>query len=68
MITCARCGKPLQRFAVEVTTRDGPMGWGPKCASLVFRQAARKTRRTAANGRERPRTTSSDPRQTDLFA
>lgn len=67
MTTCARCGKHLRRFAVEVATRDGPMGWGPmgwgpKCARLVFRQAARRTRRRAAHAR------SADPRQTDLFA
>ena len=32
---CQRCGKSLIRFAVEIPTKDGPIGWGPRCAAYV---------------------------------
>lgn len=39
---CARCNRPLIRYAVSVDTKDGPIGWGPDCARKVFKAAKRE--------------------------
>lgn len=62
-MNCTNCGRPLTRFAVSVDTRDGPVGWGPKCARKVFKVLARRRARIFDARRPPP----PDPRQRELF-
>lgn len=32
---CERCRRALKRFAVEIPTPQGAIGWGPDCAAYV---------------------------------
>lgn len=32
---CARCGRPLTLPAVAISTRAGPLAFGPKCARFA---------------------------------
>ena len=32
---CARCNRPLIIPAVSIKTKDGAIGFGPKCASIM---------------------------------
>lgn len=62
---CIACGKPLTKFAASITTRDGPVGWGPKCAKRVVIRPTR-TRWPVVDVKPRaPRV--ADPLQPDLF-
>ena len=38
---CERCGRPLKSTSVQISTRFGPINYGPKCA----RKAGLVTRR-----------------------
>lgn len=44
---CARCSKPLTRFAASIDSRMGPIGWGPKCARMALGRKKRKRRPAA---------------------
>lgn len=44
---CARCNRPLIRFALSVDTKDGPIGWGPDCARKVFKREKRERKEQA---------------------
>ena len=32
-MNCIACKRPLLRYAASTPTRDGVVGWGPKCAA-----------------------------------
>ena len=49
---CARCNRPLTRFALSVPTKDGPVGWGPECARKVFREQRKKRQARARAERD----------------
>ena len=65
-LRCAKCDRPLTRFAVQIPTRAGPMGWGPTCAkSVVIKSEKRKQARLDLVSRRGGRR--QDLRQRDLF-
>jgi hypothetical protein len=65
-VKCQRCGRALVRFAIEIPTKDGPIGWGPKCAEYVTVKPTRMpfpvVERAAPKLRARP----VDPLQPEL--
>jgi hypothetical protein len=62
-VNCLACGRRLTRFAFSVPTKDGAVGWGPKCARQVLK---RPKRRRAARVIEAAPAVEIDPRQMPL--
>lgn len=63
---CIACGRPLTRYAATIPSKDGLVGWGPKCAEkvLVKVKAERQRGVKVYPRRARPRR---DDGQADLF-
>jgi hypothetical protein len=34
-MNCIRCGRALNRAALTIPSKTGPLSWGPKCAKTV---------------------------------
>lgn len=63
-MNCIACGRLLTQYAASITTRDGVVGWGPKCAKRVV---IRPKRARAALIEVKRSAHCADPRQADLF-
>lgn len=49
---CVHCGRPLFRVpAATVTTRNGALHWGPKCARMAGLLTPRRPERKARQAR-----------------
>lgn len=62
---CIACGKPLTKYAVSIPTKDGPVGWGPKCAKRVVIKRDRLGRRNVTVKPRPVKTLPRDPAQVD---
>lgn len=63
---CQRCGRALVRFTVEIPTKDGPYGYGPKCAQFVTIKPMRTAFPVVERAAVRPRARWVDPAQPEL--
>lgn len=68
-MNCLRCGRPLTAYAASVKTRDGMVGWGPKCAKTVqiLPRSDRKLHAPRVEIAYRAQPQRHDPLQPDLF-
>ena len=64
-LRCIACGKPLTKYAVSIPTKDGPVGWGPKCAQRVVIKRDRTGRRNVTVKPRPVKTLPRDPAQVD---